>query len=242
MRIWHLACFSVMDHIRSSKLLVEALLIAGFLGFFWGHPRQMMRTDFFLSHSFFLMFLAGIESYLFLGRALDRRFHLILIHIGTRRSAFLGIFLAVVLLLGVITLGFVLAGAVFTSVLRETSGAAYLGGTLLLALNLLTTMSLCFLFSPLAIGSNLGWVALALVVFGFSRDAFLLGPGSGWLGWLGALFHSLLPPFYETINAAEGRLGPGLAVWASLHQLAYGALTLALALWRCPRQELEPLD
>jgi hypothetical protein len=242
MRIWHLACFSVTDHLRSSKLLVEALLIAGFLLFFWDHPQQTWRLDFFLWHSFFLMLLAGVESYLFLGRAVDRRFHLVLNHIGTRRAALLGIFLAVALILGGVTLGFILAGAVFTSVLRETSVPAYLGGSLLLWLNLLTTVALCFLFSPLAMGSNLGWVALALVVFGFSRDAFLLGPGSGVLGGLGGLLHALLPPFYETINAAEGRLGWGPALEAGLHQMVYGALALALALRICQRRDLEPMN
>lgn len=241
-RIWHLACFSMIDHLRSSKLLVEALLVAGFLLFFWNHPRRILRVDFFLWHSFFLMFLAGLESYLFLGRAGDRRFHLVLNHIGTRRSALLGIFLAVALMLGVVTLGFILAGTVFTSVLRETSFPAYLGATLLLCLNLLTTMALCFLFSPLAMGSNLGWVTLALVVFGFSRDAFLLGPGSGVLGWVGGLLHVLLPPFYETINAAEGRLGWGPALGAGLHQMAYGVLALTLALRSCLRRDLEPGD
>jgi hypothetical protein len=192
-----------------------------------------------MSTGLFLMLLAGVESYLFLGRAADRRFHLVLAHIARRRAALLGLFLAVTLVVGAVTLGFVLAGAV---VLREIGASAYLGGVVLLAINLLTTIALCFLFSPLAVGSNLGWVALALIVFGFSRDAFLLGPGSGLLGWLAGFFHELLPPFYETINAAEGHPDVAAPVVAGLHQLFYGALALGLALWKFQQRELEPVD
>ena len=242
MHIWHLARFSVVDHIRSSKLLVEALLIGLFLFFFWDHPQRMMREDFFLTNGLFLILLAGLESYQLLGRATDRRFHLVLSHVGPRRTVLGGLFLGVAMILSVVMLVLVLAGLLFTSVLQDTTWADYLGGLVLLILNLLTTMALCFLFSPFAAGSSLGWVSLALIVFGCSRNFFLLPPGSGIGAGVFPFLHKLLPPFYETLNAAEGHTHIAVPVLAGLHQLLYGAVVLGLAWSLCPRRELEPVD
>jgi len=241
LHIWHLARFCVVDHIRSGKLFVEALLIGLFLLFFWNHPQRMMREDFFLTNGLFLILLAGLESYQLLGRATDRRFHLVLSHVGTRRTALWGLLLGVAMILSVAMLVLVLAGIFFTPVLQDTTWTDYLGGMVLLILNLLTAIALCFLFSPFAVGSSLGWASLALIVFGFSRNYFL-EPSSGIWAEVAPFLHKLLPPFYETLNAAEGHTHIAAPVLAGLHQLLYGAVALGLAWGLCPRQELEPTD
>lgn len=246
-RLLRFSLFTLLDYLRSGRILIEILITLGcFYLFLWPRNDEALTVEnFFSVAGLFSVILTLVSVNTFLGLANRPQAHLLL----TRRIGRIGYLLGTYIAALIVVVGayFVLSllAALFSQI-EEFALGAWILGTLPLCLNIALFGALVMLLSSLVLSGGWRLVILAMIAIALS-DTMITGPleselPAALLSGLSALqtlfSWPLVPPFFA-YELAITRDYSNNALLILLAQFLLIIALLGLALYSFERRDLQ---
>jgi hypothetical protein len=244
-RTFRFAVFTLVEYVRSGRILVELLASVVFFSIFFRRWSSPPPADYFFSTvSLFELALTFYTTSTIMGLGDRPQGYLILVRRLGRGGYLLGLYFATLVITwgvyGLISLGVAVYNPVVDLDLR-----GYLLGSAPLLLNVALLAALLALLTPIVLTAGWRLAVLALVAIAFSGNlisgqtlADLPGPLTTTLSVLRTIFSTPLLPAFTGFALAISRDYSGIAFAIPLAQLSMTLSLLALAVYAFSQREI----